>query len=264
MNIEDMYEPEPERNEPYRDVGHLLSGDLKEERLDWLFGECDKLLAAIQREGAPSDAELINLLSTPRFSRQLRELFSAQDLPKLYHYEVAPTVATHPDVERLNAWGLDVEAAPEPESDAAADMFATLEIPREERPTKHSPRPTHPRFGSFIVRAYSDLYDRVTEAGVGMSTLELYLPRTVFGFDDTEISEVMGYFATLDPIRPPEGRDEYGWGPFYEYREELGLAHANLLGNDEKEELAEVTEAQPPAWRYVGEEAEASAAETAP
>ena len=142
---EDASEPtDPFEETPFNQISEVeLSSD---DWIDVILSEADKIRrTAKSRDSIASDDAVIDALALPR---------EYIDSSVFYAYKVGPVAATCDDLTWKSAYTLNLEAAPEPNSNEFKEAASELRIPNSAA-LKLGP--------DFVVSAYRELYEHTVE-----------------------------------------------------------------------------------------------------
>ena len=139
-------DPDPFEETPFRRVEEVkLSSD---DWLDVIIPEAEKIRSTAQRRGPiTSDDAVIDALALPR---------ETIDAETFYAWKVGPVAATCDDLTWKSAYTLNLEDAPEPNSEAFREAASDLRIPNSAA-MKLGPK--------FVSGAYRELYEHTVETG---------------------------------------------------------------------------------------------------
>ena len=144
---EDASEPtNPFEETPFNRISEVeLSSD---DWIDVILSEADKIRrTAKSRDNIASDDAVIDALALPR---------ETIDAETFYVHKVGPVAATCDDLTWKSAYTLNLEAAPEPNSNEFKEAASELRIPNSAA-LKLGPK--------FVASAYRELYEHTAETG---------------------------------------------------------------------------------------------------
>ena len=119
-----------------------------DEFLDVILSEAEKIRSTCEKRGTiRTDSAVVDALGVPR---------ETVDRSVFYAYKVGPVAATCEDLNWKAAYSMDIETAPEPNSDAFREAASELQVPNNAA-MKLGPK--------FIQSAYRILYEHTAETG---------------------------------------------------------------------------------------------------
>ena len=187
---EDASEPtDPFEETPFNRIEEVkLSSD---DWLDVILSQAEKIRStAMNRGEITTDKAVIDALALPR---------ETIDAETFYAYKVGPVAATCEDLAWKSAYTLDLEAAPEPNSEAFREAASELRVPNSAA-MKLGPK--------FINSVFRILYEHTAETGRPIHPVRLKYDANV-RLPERGYSQAFRFLNELPGVEPPA--DSVAW-----------------------------------------------------